>query len=296
MRLLLLGHNGQLGSDIKRICEGRSDIELIAVGRDIVDVSRSEMIAAALSGRPFDVLVNCTSYHKTDEAERNASVAFAVNAHAVREMAKICRARKAKFFHISTDYVFDGTKTAPYTETDCARPINVYGASKAMGEVLAGLEHDRLYVLRVASLFGIAGASGKGGNFVETMLRLAREKGEVRVVDDILMSPTGTADVARMILRLIDRDAPAGIYHAVNSGQASWYEFAQAIVGRAGIPARVEPIKSRDFPSAALRPPYSVLSNAKMSSIVGAIPHWSEALGRYLLAKDHAKPAEAAVT
>lgn len=287
MRLLLLGHNGQLGSDLKRACEGRGDIELVPVGRDRLDVSQTDTIASTLAGFAFDVLVNCTSYHKTDEVERNASLAFAINAHAVREMAKVCRAKKAKFFHISTDYIFDGTKSSPYTENDCARPINVYGASKAMGETLANLEYEGTYILRVASLFGVAGASGKGGNFVETMLRLAREKGEVRVVDDVTMSPTSTADVADMIVRLIGQAASPGTYHAVNTGRASWYEFARAILEGVGSSATATALTSEQFPTIARRPAYSVLSNAKMCGAIGPVPDWQDALRRYLRQKGH---------
>lgn len=287
MRLLLLGHNGQLGSDFKRACEGRGDIELVPVGRDRLDVSQTDTIGSILSGIAFDALVNCTSYHKTDEVERNASSAFAINTHAVREIAKACRAKRAKFFHISTDYVFDGIGTSPYSETDCIRPINVYGASKAMGETLGGLEHDDFYTLRVASLFGVAGASGKGGNFVETMLRLAREKGEVRVVDDVTMSPTSTADVADMILRLIDRAASPGTYHAVNSGRATWYEFARAILESTGSSAKATALTSEQFPTVARRPAYSVLSNAKMCDTIGPVPDWQDALRRYLKQKGH---------
>ena len=287
MKLLLLGPNGQLGSDIRRACAGRSDIEVIPIGRGTLDVSRVDAIGSILAEIAFDALVNCTSYHKTDEVERSASQAFAINAHAVREMAEACRARRAKFFHISTDYVFDGTKLSPYTENDCPRPINAYGASKAMGEKLAELEYDDLYVLRVASLFGVAGASGKGGNFVETMLRLAREKGEVRVVDDIVMSPTGTADVADMILRLIDRVAAPGVYHAVNGGHASWFEFARAILAGAGSKATATALTSAQFPTIARRPAYSVLDNAKLCAAIGPVPDWQDALRRYLKQKGH---------
>lgn len=287
MKLLLLGPNGQLGSDIKRACVGRSDIELVSIGREILDVSRVEAVGSMLAEIQFDALVNCTSYHKTDEVERNANQAFAINAHAVQEMARACRIKRAKFFHISTDYVFDGMKSSPYMENDCARPINVYGASKSMGETLAGLEHEDMYVLRVASLFGVAGASGKSGNFVETMLRLAREKGEVRVVDDIVMSPTGTADVADIILRLIDRAAAPGVYHAVNSGHASWYQFARAILAGVDSKATATALTSAQFPTVARRPAYSVLDNAKLCAAIGPVPDWQDALGRYLRQKGH---------
>lgn len=288
MKALLLGANGQLGCDILSAYRLRQPrYELFALTRKDLDVSRLEEISTVLAGYDFDVLINCTSYHKTDEVEKNASLAFAINTHAVKAMAEACQARGARFVHISTDYVFSGETDSPYTETDHPRPINVYGASKAMGETLAQLAHDRIYILRVASLFGVAGASGKGGNFVETMLRIAREKGEIRVVDDITMSPTSTADLASMILTLIERDPPPGIYHAVNSGSATWYEFACDILARAGVRAKTIPLTSQEFSTVARRPRYSVLSNRKLTGVVGAIPDWSNALERYLRLKQH---------
>jgi dTDP-4-dehydrorhamnose reductase len=225
--------------------------------------------------------VNCTSYHKTDEVERNATLGIAINAHAVLAMAEVCESKGAAFFHVSTDYVFSGLVDRPYTEQDCPRPINVYGASKAMGETLAAAACTRTYSLRVASLFGIAGSSGKGGNFVETMIRLAREKGEVQVVNDITMSPTSTEDVSEWIFRLIEARPKPGVYHAVNSGSATWFQFAQEIIRQARIDARAVPLTSDQFPTVARRPHYSVLDNSKLASIVGPLPTWQEALGRY---------------
>jgi dTDP-4-dehydrorhamnose reductase len=288
MRYLVLGPNGQLGTDLFRATERRrTDIELLPIGRRQLDVSATETIRPVLENHSFDVLVNCTSYHKTDEVEKNASQAFAINTHAVEAMAQACHMKSAAFIHISTDFVFDGEKGEPYTETDCVAPINVYGASKAMGERLAQLAHERLYVLRVASLFGVAGASGKGGNFVETILRVGKEKGELRVVNDVTMSPTYTADIADILLTLMERDAEPGIYHAVNSGEATWCEFAHEIIRKIGVPAEVIPIASTEYPTVARRPAYSVLDNTRISRLVGEVPHWKNALMRYLQEKGH---------
>lgn len=290
MKVLLLGPNGQLGTDIRKAVEtGAAGVDLQALGRDQLDVTDPEALRAVLGAADFDVLVNCTSYHRTDEVEGNATAAFAVNTHAVRGMAELCGAKRARLMHISTDYVFGGTERArPFGENDCPSPVNVYGASKAMGETLARLSDGGVTILRVASLFGVAGASGKGGNFVETMIRMGREKGTLTVVDDITMSPTGTADVAVMLLGLLEAAAPPGIYHAVNSGEATWCEFASVIVARAGIAAEVRPVASKDYPTAARRPAYSVLDNTKMARALGRpIPHWTEALDRYLRDKGH---------
>jgi len=287
MRVLLLGANGQLGTDLRRVAEERSDVELIPWTRDELDVEDLEGIGTKLESVQFDVLVNCTSYHKTDEVEDNGTKAVAVNAHAVREMAEACHSSGAGFVHISTDYVFGGTADRPYRETDCPGPINVYGASKYMGERLGMQAHPETLILRVASLFGVAGASGKGGNFVETMLRIAREKGEVRVIDDMYMSPTSTRFVGEALLDLLEAGAPPGAYHCVNSEPASWFEFADEIIRLAGIPARVIPIGSSEFATRALRPPYSVLDNGKLASAVGTPESWRESLRTYLAEKGH---------
>ena len=144
-------------------------------------------------------------------------------------------------------------------------------------------------ILRVASLFGIAGASGKGGNFVETMIRVAKEKGALRVVSDQTMSPTATKDVAEAIIKMIRKDVTSGIWHVVNSGAATWYEFAKQIVDRSGVPASVTPIASTEFPTTAQRPAYSVLDNSKVCNAIGSMRAWQDALDEYLVAKGHRK-------
>lgn len=289
MRVLLLGANGQLGSDILRAqkaCFGR--IELVPLYRRDLDVSDPGAISQVLARYEFEALINCTSYHKTDEVEKHASEAVAVNARGPQRLASVCKAKGALFMHVSTDYVFGGESSRPYTETDAASPLNVYGASKLLGENLVRREWpQKSLIVRVASLFGVAGASSKGGNFVETILRNAKEKGEVRVVCDIRMSPTSTADAARVILSLLEKHAAPGLYHVVNSGEATWFEFAREIVRRSGISAKVTPIGSHEFPTAAVRPCYSVLDNRKAASITGPIPAWEDALDRYLKEKGH---------
>jgi dTDP-4-dehydrorhamnose reductase len=289
MRVLLLGANGQLGSDIVRAQKAHfGGFEIIPIYRKELDVTEPAGIKKVLAGYQFDALINCTSYHKTDEVEKHASEAVAVNAHAPLHMAVACKAKGAIFVHISTDYVFDGGNSKPYSETDAAAPLNVYGASKFLGENLVRREWaEKTLIARVASLFGVAGASGKGGNFVETMLRIAKEKGEVRVVNDTRMSPTSTADAARVILSLLEKHAAPGLYHVVNSGEATWFEFAREIIRRAGLAAQVVPITSSEFQTAAVRPSYSVLDNRKAGSLVGQIPEWEDALDRYLRHKGH---------
>lgn len=288
MIVAVLGANGQLGSDLVRVASEFRGVETLAVTRKDLDVCQRAAIPEVLSAKRFDAVVNCTSYHKTDEVEERATEAFRINAHAVRGLAKVCKAKGARFIHLSTDYVFDGESSRPYLETDSASPVNVYGASKLLGEKFATREYpEGTLIARVASLFGVAGSSGKGGNFVETILRKAKETGEVRVVNDVTMSPTSTADAARVILKLMEKDAPAGTYHVVNSGVATWFEFAREIVEAGGVRAKVVPTTSAEYPTVAIRPAYTALDNRKAAEIVGAIPSWKDALERYLIEKGH---------
>lgn len=288
MKVLILGANGQLGSDLVRAAgQGGGGFDVQPFVRGDLDVTRLAEIPSVLSSIDFDVLINCTSYHKVDEVEANAGLAFTVNAHAVDAIAGACRDKGARLIHISTDYVFDGSTDRPYVETDSPGPLSVYGASKLMGERLAALRHKDTLILRVASLYGVAGASGKGGNFVETIIRIGKDKGSVTVVDDMTMSPTSTEDVAWMVLKLLETDAPAGTYHAVNSEHATWFEFATEIIARAGVAASVQAIRACEYPYKAVRPPYSVLDNAKVAGVVGDVPGWQDALDRYLRAKGH---------
>ena len=291
--MLLLGPGGQLGHDFRRAHEeAGKPFDVLPLTRGELDLSAPGEVERVLGGWDFDAVVNCTGYHKTDEVEDNASLAFAVNAHAVRSMARACAAKGARLFHVSTDYVFggDAARARPLREDDPPAPVNVYGASKAMGEGLARLACEDAVILRVASLFGTAGASGKGGNFVETMIRAGREKGSLRVVADQSMSPTATADVARVLLRMLAEGCAPGCYHVVNDGSATWFEFAREIVRLAGVGAAVTPCSSEEYPTRAARPRYSVLDNARVSAAFGSMPPWQDALERYLRARGHRSP------
>ena len=284
LNVLLLGANGQLGQDIQQAHRAAGEpFALTTLDRAKLDVT-SEDFERRLTALSFDALVNCTGYHQTDEAEDNATPAFAVNAHAVQRMAQACARRNARLLHVSTDYVFGGDKERriPLSEESHTAPVNVYGASKAMGETLAFLASERVVILRVASLFGVAGSRGKGGNFVETMLRVGGETGSLRVVSDQVMSPTATADVAEVLIELLREPGIFGIFHVVNSGIASWYDFACEIVRQSGIEAEVSPCASADWPTRALRPRFSALDSAKMAAWRGPTRTWQEALGDYL--------------
>ncbi|HUY13352.1 MAG TPA: dTDP-4-dehydrorhamnose reductase [Terriglobia bacterium] len=294
MRIVLLGASGQLGHDILRAQRAKfPDFQMIPLRRNDLDVSKLDDIEKTLLNLDFEVLINCVSYNRVDDAEAAGTDALLINSQAAARIAAACKEKGARLVHTSTDYVFGGGHSLPYSETDAPSPVNVYGASKFLGEclILRKYAEDTL-IVRMASLFGTAGSSGKGGNFVETILRIAKEKGEVRVVNDIRMSPTSTADAAWIILSLIQARAAQGIYHAVNTGHASWFEFARDIVRRGGLPARVIPVSRDEFRTVARRPSYSVLDNSKVSRLVGPIAHWEDALERYLGEKGHgASPA-----
>ncbi|MGN6460310.1 MAG: dTDP-4-dehydrorhamnose reductase [Pseudolabrys sp.] len=289
MPTVLLGPNGQLGTDIRAANTARAKpLDILCIDRAKLDLSEIDQAVDQLREISFDCLINCSSYHKTDEVERNAQQAISIKTHLPQALARLCADKGARFVHISTDYVFGGqAKRGPLGEDDGKAPLNVYGASKGMGEDLILHTGADTLILRVASLFGVAGASGKGGNFVETMIRFGREKGHLRVVADQTMSPTSTADVATALLTLLDRQAPAGIWHVVNSGAATWFDFAKEIITRAKVQARVEAIPSSEFPTPAVRPPYSVLDNTKLIAAVGPIRPWQEALDSYLAARGY---------
>ncbi len=284
MKIVILGSNGQLGSDLltSQLINGN---EMIPLRRGECDISALDEIDRVLGNMDFDVLMNCTGYHKTDEVEDHPLKAYLINARAVEKMAGICEEKGARFIHISTDYVFEGNHTHPYNEMDLVSPINVYGVSKALGEDLALSACSNTYVLRVASLFGLAGSSGKGGNFIETIKRLGTEKGQVKAVDDVIMSPTSTKDVAYMITILLKKLPKSGIYHAVNTGAVSWYTFAKKILQLNQIPASVKAISQKTVKARAKRPCFSALDNNKLSKVIGHIPGWEEALEHYCIDK-----------
>ena len=291
MKVVLLGANGQLGCDLQAAhSQSGEPFDLLPMGRDQLDIATPGAVEQILGAVRFDALVNCAGYHQTDAAEDHASVAFRINAQAVQEIARVCAAKRAWLFHVSTDYVFggDAARRTPLQETDPVAPINVYGHSKAKGEKLAMRALDNLVIVRVASLFGVAGSKNKGGgNFVETIIGLGNERSEVRVVQDQVMSPTSSADVAKTMLRMLTDGCDKGIYHVVNTGAASWFEFALEIVQRLGIDTTVSPCTSAEFPSRARRPGYSALDNRKTSSRFGDLASWKVALGRYFRAKGY---------
>lgn len=286
MQIAVIGANGQLGSDIVRVARAR-DLAVLPLTRHQCDVRDPGALARALrSLRSGDVVINTAGFHKTDDCERDPDRALAVNTLGAYHCARAAALRESASVYISSDYVFDGRKRTPYLESDVAAPLSVYGATKLAGEAAASLS-ARCYIVRVGSLFGVAGSTGKGGNFVETMLIRARDGQTPRVVDDIVMSPTSTSDVAGLLLDLLARDAAPGTYHLSNEGACSWYEFADEIFLQCGLAMRAQAISARDLPAGALRPAYSALASEKLSAL-GLRPRpWRDALADYLRAKGY---------
>lgn len=287
-RIALLGAKGQLGSDILRQFAGDDSYEVIAVTRDQLNVEDTETIIPFLEKLgPIHVLINCTAFHNTEQCEKEPLKALMVNAIAVLRMSVFCKQYGATLIHFSTDYVFDGDNASPYTEDDEPRPLNAYGNSKAAGEKVIADYLDHYFIFRVSSLYGVAGSSGKGGNFIETMLRLVKQGKSVSVVDDVTMSPTHTLDVARAVKVFLDKNVTEfGIYHCSGEGACTWHELAVQAFTLCGLTYEATPVPSSHYPSGCRRPSYSVLDNSKMNHIY-PMPPWKRSLREYLQHKGY---------
>ncbi len=288
MRIAVLGAMGQLGRDMCPLLPG----EVIPLSRAEIDLSGSPTtIAATIESFKIDHFVNCAAYNFVDRAETEPDAAFAVNAWGVRALARACKAAAVPLVHFSTDYVFglDSNRTKPLAETDLPGPVSVYGLSKLAGEYVVLGESDRNLVIRTCGLYGRWGSGGKGGNFVETMLRLANQGKPLRVVNDQRCTPSYTVDVAKATASLI-RNNKNGLFHVTNGESCSWYEFASQIFQLSGIKADLTPITSAEFGAVARRPGFSVLSNAKLAQAgVSPPPQWQDALQRYLQSRNAAQ-------
>lgn len=283
MKVALIGANGQLGSDLAKVVFARGH-DLVPLTHADIEVTDAASIEAVMRRYEPDAVLNMAAFHKVDVCEEEVEKTFAVNVYGVRNLALACRARGATLVHMSTDYVFGGdeTRTTPYLETDAPAPINVYGVSKLAGEHLVRYLLERHFIFRVTGLYGVAGSSGKGGNFVELMLRLAREGKDIRVVDDQRLTPTYTVDLAQQIAAVIETEH-YGLYHATSQGDCTWYEFAAEIFRQSGLGPNLGRAKTGDFGEKATRPAYSVLENRALQGIgMDVMRSWQEALGAYL--------------
>jgi dTDP-4-dehydrorhamnose reductase len=282
---LIIGASGQLGSDLVREF---SDHEVFGAARKdtaySVDLSRPETLRQCVVDlvRP-ELVINTAAAHNVPLCEENPAGAYAVNATGVAALAEICHEIGARLIHLSTDYVFGNDGTRPWREDDLPSPLNVYGASKLAGEhLLASACKDHI-IVRSSGLYGMAPCLAKGAkNFVQQMLDLAAERGEVKVVTDEVLTPTHTVALARQIRRLAEDGRP-GLYHATCRGQCSWNDFAAAIFEETETAVRLLPATSVDFPSPVRRPSYSVLDNHRLrEQELDVMPEWRESLRHYL--------------
>jgi dTDP-4-dehydrorhamnose reductase len=271
VRYLITGGGGMLATDLAAALAGR---DVTALARADLDITVRDDVIAAVRG--FDVVINAAAYTRVDDAETDEATAYAINATGAGNVAAAAAATGARLVHFSTDYVFDGTATSPYAEDHPTHPVTAYGRTKAAGEdAVREQGPERSFLLRTAYLYG-----EHGPNFVKTMLRLSGERETLSVVTDQVGQPTWTADVAAGTIALLDSDAHPGVYHATNSGSASWFDFARAIFEIAGLdPERVQPTDSAHFVQKAPRPAYSVLGHSTWTAAGIAEPRpWREAL------------------
>jgi dTDP-4-dehydrorhamnose reductase len=282
MKVVVIGANGQLGSDVVRAFTDKAD-QVCALTHSEIEVTDPDSISRALVPLGPQVIVNTAAVHHVETCEREPERAFAINALGPRNLARVARGLGAVLIHVSTDYVFDGSKTTPYDETDAPRPLNVYGNTKLAGEYFVRCTTERYFVLRTSGLYGKHLCRGKGGlNFVELMLKLARERPEVRVVDSEVVSPTYTADLAEQIVALSRQDC-FGLYHATAEGSCSWFGFARTIFFSTNTSVNLRVAAAGEFLSKVPRPRYSVLENRGLKLRgVNTLRPWQDGLRDYL--------------
>lgn len=275
MRLLITGAKGQLGQDLTKVFSN-SGYEVIAYDIEELDITDLDAVRDAVNELKPETIINSAAYTNVDGCESDFDVAFKVNATASGNLAKAAVENGADVLYVSTDYVFDGTGKRSYLESDEVNPASAYGRSKLAGEQALTSITDKYFIARTAWLYGHGGS-----NFVKTIQKVAKEKGELKVVDDQRGSPTYTLDLANKIKEIIE-NSQYGTYHVTNSGSCTWYEFAKEILRLSNINAKLEPCKTDEFPRPAKRPAYSVLANDKLS-IVGISPmrSWQEAINSY---------------
>jgi dTDP-4-dehydrorhamnose reductase len=281
MKLLVIGCNGQLGTDMMRVASG-GGFPADGIDFPAIDIAKPDSIEAAVARFRPDVIVNCAAHTAVDACETEVEKAFALNQGGVRNIAAAARRVGAAVAHISTDYVFDGSKKTAYVETDAPNPASVYGKSKLAGEMELAEACDRYWIFRIAWLYGTSGS-----NFVKTIRGVAQKRAAAReplkVVNDQKGTPTYTAHVCRQVLSIV-KTAHYGLFHCTNEGQCTWFEFARHIVRAYGIPVDVVPCTTAEFPRPALRPANSVLENERLKKLgLNIMPHWEQGFEEFLM-------------
>ena len=288
MKILITGAKGQLGSQIINIINnGQSELgnidsvynncEIMALDVDELDITNLNKCKTVAKELKPELIINCAAYTNVDNCEKQEDLAFKINALGARNLAIIAEELGAKLVQVSTDYVFAGNGNEPYKEYDITNPLSVYGKSKLLGENYVREFCSRYFILRTAWLYGL-----NGSNFVKTIMKAAKEKGELKVVNDQRGNPTYAEDLAHHILALAVTEE-YGIYHCTGQGECSWYDFAKAIVEYSNIPCKVEPITSEQLDRAAKRPSYSSLDNMMLRCTIGNnMRDWKEALEKFI--------------
>jgi dTDP-4-dehydrorhamnose reductase len=283
MKITIIGSRGQLGADLMKVLQ--HEHEVVGLTHKDIEVTDYNNCLILKEYHP-NVIINTAAFHKTDQCEEEPLKTFSVNALGAKNVATISKEIEATNVFISTDYIFDGSKKEPYTEDDIPTPINTYGISKLAGELYTE-QNPKHYIIRLASLFGIAGASGKGGNFVETMITKAKKNEPITVVDDMWMSPTYTKDAAATTKKIIELNLPFGTYHTTNQGYCTWFQFAKEIFKLTGLNPTLKPTKTNQIQMKAKRPRFSALKTLKLPKYGIQMREWKQALHDYLIEKGH---------
>ncbi|MBU1037207.1 dTDP-4-dehydrorhamnose reductase [Patescibacteria group bacterium] len=277
MKILILGAGGMLGHDM--VTSFRQN-EIISAYTPEWDITKKDILEKKIIQQSPDLIINCAAYTDVEGAEDNKDLAFKVNAEGTLNLAKICQKNKIVLLHLSTEYVFAGIKKEGYNEEDPTHALNIYGSSKEEGEKYLMANCEKFYLVRSSWLYGKASQKGKprGKNFIEKIIELAQLKTQVKVVNDQFGKPTFTKDLAQAVKALIEEKPAYGIYHLINEGTASWYDFAGEIFKIKNIKTDLLPISSTDYNSKVIRPKFAVLNNNKRP----LLRHWQEALKEYL--------------
>ena len=282
MKVAVLGANGQLGCDVCSAFLGNGD-QVIALDHSDIDISNFDSTVKVLGKSGPELIVSTAAMHHVDRCEEHPDLAFAVNGIGSRNLAIVARDLGAALMYVSTDYVFDGKKGRPYTEQDVPGPLNVYGNTKLAGEYFISSILERHFIVRTSAIYGTHPCRAKGGlNFVELMLKLAKERGEVKVVDSEFVSPTFTSELAQQLV-VLGHSEYYGLYHATAEGSCSWHEFAREIFALTNTPVKLNVAGPNEFPAKVPRPRYSVLENAALKALgLNRVTSWKQGLRRYL--------------
>ena len=280
MKVLVLGSSGQLGSEIRFLSKGYTELEFVFTSSSELDITGEDSLQARFREGNFDYCINCAAYTAVDKAETDVEKAYLVNAQGVKNIAQVCERYNVVLIHVSTDFVFSGEGSVPLNENAATNPVSVYGETKLKGEQVIQEQWSKHFIFRTSWLY-----SSFGNNFVKTMLRLAESRPEVNVVSDQYGTPTYARDLARLILIVIEsKSVDYGLYHYSNEGGISWYGFAKEIFEIKGVNIQLNAIPTSEYPTPAKRPVYSVMDLNKVKSTFGIkIPTWENSLKNCLL-------------